>query len=121
MPTLTMFLMRLPVWPFARRAQGGVQNGAIFRGVDLVATEHGLDPPAQAALFGEIDEQSERLLGHAVLRVVEVETAGLGREFLPSRRVGGKKLAEMKTGNLIVVRLQGLPGGSVGQRWCAHA
>jgi hypothetical protein len=30
----------------SRRAQGHVQDGTVFRDVDLLAPEHGLDPPA---------------------------------------------------------------------------
>ena len=35
----------------ARRAQGHVQDGAVFRDVDLVAPEHGVDARAQAGFL----------------------------------------------------------------------
>ena len=57
-----------------RRAQGEVKNGPILRDVDLPALEHGLDVLTQSALLGELHEKTDRLVGDAVLRVVEVKT-----------------------------------------------
>ena len=55
----------------SRRPQGHVQHGAILGDVDLLAAEHGVDAAAQVALVGESAEQRDRLVGDAVLRVVE--------------------------------------------------
>jgi hypothetical protein len=37
-------------------AQSHMQNGAVFRDVDLLAPEHGVDATAQAAFFCELYE-----------------------------------------------------------------
>ncbi len=66
----------------ARRAQGHVQDGAVFRDVDLVAAEHGVDPRAQAGFLRQLQEELEGLVGDAILRVVEEEARRLGRQAL---------------------------------------
>ena len=45
-----------------RRTERHVQDRPIFRDVDLLAAEHCVDFAAQPRLFGELDEQSERLV-----------------------------------------------------------
>jgi len=61
----------------AWRAQRDMQYGTILSDIDLLAAEHRIDALAQAALFGQPQQQFERLVGNAVLRVVEVNTFGL--------------------------------------------
>ena len=56
----------------SRRAQGHVQDSAVFRDVDLLAPEHGVDALAQSGFLGELQEQLERFVGDAILRVIEV-------------------------------------------------
>ena len=80
----------------ARRAQRDVQHGAVLGHVDLVAAEHGVDALAQAALLGESTEQRQRLVGDAVLRVVEVEAGGFRRQALAAGRVVGEERAQMQ-------------------------
>ena len=60
-----------------RGAQGDVQHGAILGDVDLLAAEHRVDPVAQARLLGQLQQEVERLVGDAVLGVVEEEARGL--------------------------------------------
>ena len=105
----------------ARRAQGGVQNGAVFRDVDLVAAEHGIDPLAQAALSGQADEQFERLVRDAILRVIKEDPASLGRQIVPAPGISDKKFAQVEPGYFRMMRLKGFPGRTVGQRFGAHA
>ena len=68
------------------RAQRDVQDGAVLGDVDLVAAEHGVDARAQAGLLGQLQQQLERLVGDAVLRVVEEEADGLERHPLAALR-----------------------------------
>jgi hypothetical protein len=97
-----------------------VQDGPPLGDVDLLAAEHGVDPVAQARLLGQPAQQRERLVGDAVLRVVEEEAGGLGREALAPRRVLGEEPAEMQVADVLVVRLERLPGRAASQ-WCrAH-
>ena len=69
----------------ARRAQRDVQHGAVLGDVDLVAAEHRVDALAQAGLVGQLQQQPQRLVGDAILRVVEVDAGGLGGQPLAAR------------------------------------
>ena len=62
-------------------------------------------------LLGERDEQSNRLLGDAVLRVVEEQPRSLGREPLGPSRVAVEEIAKVRPPHLLGVRLERLPGG----------
>ena len=74
------------------RAQRHVQDGAVLGDVDLLAPEHGVDPLAQAGLLGQLQQELERLVGDAILRVVEVEPDRLGRQPLAALGVVGEEL-----------------------------
>ena len=69
----------------ARRAQRHMEHGAFFRDIDLVAPEHRVDPFAQPAFLGELEQQAHRLVVDPVLRVVEIDAGALGRQSLPAR------------------------------------
>src|SRR6266849_8954833 len=94
----------------AGRPEGHVQHRAVLGDVDLLAAEHGVDALAQPGLLGEVDEETERLVGHAVLRVVEVEAHALDRQALAATRVVGEELAEMDVAHLRVMLAQRFPG-----------
>ena len=70
----------------ARHPQRHVEDRSALRDVDLLAAEHHRDPLGEARLLGERHEEPERLVGHSVLRVVEVEARPLGREACAARR-----------------------------------
>ena len=78
--------------PF-RGAQGHVQHGAVLGDVDLLAAEHGVDPRAQTALVGQLQQQLERLVGDAVLRVIEIDARGLGGHAFAALGIVGEQLA----------------------------
>ena len=59
-------------------AQGGVQYGASFGHVDLVAVEHGVDGAAQIGLASQVHQQLEGLFGDQVLGVVDQDVATEG-------------------------------------------
>ena len=61
----------------SRRAQGHVQDGAVFRDVDLLAPEHGVDPRAQSGFLRQLQEELEGFVGDAILRVVQIEAHAL--------------------------------------------
>ena len=46
--------------------------------------------------FGEVDEQSQRLVGDALFRIVEVDAFGLGAKSLAARRVLGEKVSQIR-------------------------
>src|SRR5438309_376328 len=74
-------------------AQGHVQHRPSLGDVDPVSPEHRVDPPSQAGFLRQAQEQPERLVGDAILRVVEVEADGLRRHALAARGVVGKEPA----------------------------
>ena len=45
---------RLPL----RRAKRDMQDGPLFGNVDLLASEHRIDPRAEPGLFGQLQQQS---------------------------------------------------------------
>ena len=59
-------------------------------------------------------QQPQRLVGDAVLGVVEVESDGLGGQALARARVVGEERAQVHVFDRLVVRLQRLPGGALG-------
>ena len=96
--------------PFVPRSpQGNVERGPLLGHVDLLAAEHGIDAPGQATFLGQPEQQMNRLVGDAMLRVVEIETGGLGGQTLAAARVVGEELAKVPMANLLVMISQGLP------------
>ena len=69
-----------------------MQHGAILGDVDLVAAEHGVDAPAQVGLVGQPAQQRQRLVGDAVLGVVEKDAGRLGGQPLAACRVVREQL-----------------------------
>ena len=104
----------------ARRAQRHVQHGALLGDVDLLAAEHGVDALAQARLFGELEQQLQRLVGDAVLRVVEIDADGLDRQALAALGVVGEELAEVQPLDLLVVGLESGPSRTLAQSGDGH-
>ena len=99
----------------ARCAQRHVEHGAFLRDVDLLAAEHGVDAGAQAAVLGEADEQRERLVGDAVLRIIEIDARGLERQPFAALRIAREQLAEMHGADAPVVLFERLPGRLLGE------
>ena len=110
---------RLALW----RAQRDVQHGAIFGCVDLLAAEHRVDPRAQARLFGELQQQLERLVGDAILRVIEVEARRLRRQAFAALGIVGEQLAQVQALDL-AGGARRAPSRRVaavrGVGWCRH-
>ena len=99
-----------------RRAQRHVQHRAVFGDVDLIPAEHRVDALAQAALLGEIEQQFERLVGDAVLGVVQVQAGRFNRQTLAALGVLGEQRPEMNVAHDFIVRRQGLPCRALGDR-----
>ena len=99
-----------------RGAQRGVQDGAFFGDVDLVALEHGVDARAKAAFVGELQEELERFVGDAVFGVVEEDAEGFQTQALAALRILGEELAQVQRLHLGEVGFEGLPGGFLTER-----
>ena len=88
-------------WP-SRRAQRHVQDGAVFRDVDLLAAEHGVDPAAQAGFLRQLQKELERFVGDAVLRVIEEDARRLGRHPLAALRDRPRRACEDAVPDLLM-------------------
>ena len=73
-----------------------MQHGALLRGVDLLAAEHGVDALAQARLLGELEQQPQGLVGDPVLGVVEIDPGSFDRQLLAALGILGEELAEVR-------------------------
>ncbi len=93
----------------AGSAEGGVEDGAVLRDVDLVTTEHGVNLAAQTGGVREIDEASNCLAGDEVFRIIQEKPSGFELELLSAGRIGGEKLAEVRKG--LGLDGEGFPGG----------
>ena len=74
-----------------------------------------------AALFGKPQQQPQRLVGDAVLRVVEEEARTLGREALRPAGIVGEQRAQMHVLDLRMMRRERLPGWRGGQSGHRHS
>lgn len=98
--------------PLVKVTEGNVQNGAIFRGVDVLAREHLVAESLELCLAHEIEEGGENGLGDQVLGEIEEEgdigavgglvfATELGEPF----RILSKQILENKFGLFGVVDL----------------
>jgi len=86
-----------------------VQDGAVFREVDFLAPEHGVDAFAQPGFLGKLQQELEGFVGDAVLRVVQVQAHRLCRHALAAFRIIRKELSEMELADILMVSFKGLP------------
>ena len=83
-----------------------MQDGPVFRDVDFLASEHGVDPRLQAGFLRQLQEKLEGFVGDAILRVVEVDPDSLGRHPLAALGIVGEELPEMQVPDLPIMRLR---------------
>ena len=100
--------------------QRDVQHGPVLGHVDPVAAEHRVPALGHPGLLGQLDQQPQRFVGDAVLGVVEVQSGRFGREALAAPRFIGEQLAQVNPGDLGVVLLERLPGGTLTERYGRH-
>src|SRR5262249_5408613 len=91
-------------------AEGDMEDGPLLGDVDLLAPEHGVDAVPEAGVLGQLYQEPQRLVGDAVLRVVEVQAHRLDRHPLTPLRILGEKLAQMGAGHGRGMGLERLPG-----------
>ena len=90
-------------------AQGHMQDGPLLRNVDFVSAKHGIDAVPQAGFLGQLQQERKRLIGDAVLRIVEVDADGLDRHPLPAGGVVREELPKMQLPDLRVMGVESLP------------
>ena len=76
------------------------------------AGEHRVAALLEPGRAGQVDQQLQRLAGDPVLAVVDVEIADGQRQLGAALGVLGEQLAQVFLADLVVMSLQGLPGGS---------
>ena len=86
-----------------------MQDRAVFRNVDFVAAEHGLDAPAESAVLRQPEEQFQGLPGYAIFRVIQVQADRFDRHALAAGGILRKKLAQMQLTDLLIVTCKALP------------
>ena len=99
-----------------RRAQRHMQHRAIFRDVDLLAAEHRVDPRPQGRTpSASCNRSFERLVGDAVLRVVEEEPGRFGGHPLAALRIVREELPKVQTLHFLVMGYERLPARTLCQ------
>ena len=78
-----------------RGAKGGVEDGAVLGHVDPLAGEHRVTPRLHARGARERDQQGHRVVGDAVLGVVEIEAGALGGQARGASGVLREQVAEV--------------------------
>jgi hypothetical protein len=86
-----------------------MQDGAIFRHVDFLASKHRVDPGAQPGLFGELEEQLERLIVDAIFRVIQVDAGRFRGHPLAARRIIGEQSSQVQAPHAHMVIFEGPP------------
>ena len=97
-----------------RAAQRGVQDSAVLGGVDVLAGEHGVAALLELHLAGKIAQQLDGLIGHQVLRQIEVQVTGVKAQLVHAVGVSSEPGLEVDTFGLelLLMSLERLPGGS---------
>jgi hypothetical protein len=93
----------------ARCTKRHVQYRSLFSGIDLLSAEHRIDTLAQAAGIRQSHEKADRLVGDAVLRIVEVQAGAYGHEALAARGVVSEQRTQVPIVHLLEVRRQRVP------------
>ena len=93
-----------------RQAQRGVQYCAVLGSVDVLAGVHGVATLFESGRPCQVHQQHQRFAGHPVLAVVDVEVADRQCQLGAAGRVLGEELAEVFSGDLIMVAAQRFPG-----------
>jgi hypothetical protein len=108
-------------------AQRYVENRPVFSAVDLVAIEHRVDPLPQSGFLRKLEKELKRLAGDAILRVIEIDADGFGREASATITVIREQVPQMQCARLLTVGLELSPGRPFREpsirdwfRYCCH-
>ena len=93
--------------PVRAVAQRDVQHGAVLGAVDLLAGEHLVAPALDVGLLREREQQLQRLVGGAVLRVVDEQAARLARQLREPLRILREQLAHRRLRDLVACASRG--------------
>lgn len=71
-------------------AKRGVQDGAVLGGVNVLAGEHGVAALLELHLTSKIAQQLDGLIGHQVLRQIEVQVTGVKAQLVHALGIGSE-------------------------------
>jgi len=97
-----------------RAAQGSVQGGAAFGGVDDLAFEQRFDRALEVDFVGQAHQQVAGLGVDQVFRIIEKQAAAAEGELSKALRVGIEGFAHAEILHGLAVVFQRLPGGQSG-------
>ena len=103
------------------QAQRDMEDGPVFGGVDVFAGEHGVAAGLHPGGSGHAQQEPDRLVGDAVLGVIEHQIAGSGGQAGRPLGVAGEELAQVSVADVAEVRFERLPlgrGGEIHVRHC---
>src|SRR5258708_13891176 len=94
-----------------------MQHRPILRDVDLVTAEPRIHLLSQTRLLGQLDQELQRAVVCAVLRIVEKDPARLCGIALAASWILCKQLTQMSIANLLEMGLKGLPRCAFAERY----
>ena len=93
-----------------RQAQGRVQDGAVFGGVDVCAIEHRVAPLEHSLLTSQIQESVHHLMRDALLAEVDAEARGIQGPGRAAIGLIGEELPEIAVAKRFGQGLEPCPG-----------
>ena len=99
----------------SRGPQRDVEHGPPLRHIDLLAPEHGIDSVAKPHSVREFEQELEGLSSDSVLRVIEIDPAGLGGHVLATLRIICEERSEMHIPDRTMMRFKRSPSRAFGK------
>ena len=73
-----------------------MQRCSIFRNVDLLPAEHGVNPCLESGLLRQLDEKLNSLICDPIFRIIEIDSHVFGSHAFATCRITGEEIAEMQ-------------------------
>ena len=98
-----------------------MEDGPVLGGVDVIAGEHGVAAGLHPGGSGHAQQEPHRLVGDAVLGVIEHQITGAGSEAGGPLGVAMEELAQVPVTDVAEVRFERLPLGRGGEIHAGHS
>jgi len=93
-----------------RGAQGDMQDRSLFRDIDLLAPEHGIDSRLQTGFFGQLNQKLESFVRDSIFRIIQIDAQGFYCQTLAALGIIRKEIAEMCLLDALIVIFESFPG-----------
>jgi len=110
-----------------RGAQSNMQDRSLFRDIDLLAAEHGIDSRLQTGFFRKLKQKLESFVGDSIFRIIQIDAQGFYCQTLAALGIIRKEIAEMCLLDALIVIFESFPGwafdGRFSRDWfdaCCH-